>query len=103
MSANQADLPIVAMACVLGVSKAGCYAWTSRQPSVWAVADAALLKRIRTVHLSSRQTCVIARSNPSVLPPRLKCAIMPTLATELWPPDPKQTASEKPGAAQLHS
>ncbi|CAO4184877.1 transposase [Methylorubrum aminovorans] len=57
MSANQADLPIVAMACVLGVSKAGCYAWASRQPSVWAVADAALLKRIRTVHLSSRQTC----------------------------------------------
>ncbi|AWI88091.1 hypothetical protein C0214_07295 [Methylobacterium sp. DM1] len=57
MSANQADLSIVAMACVLGVSKAGCYALASRQPSVRAVADAALLKRIHTVHLGSRQTC----------------------------------------------
>lgn len=56
MSANQADFPIATMARTLGVSKAGYYAWTSRQPSAHAVADAALLKRIRTVHLSSRQT-----------------------------------------------
>ena len=55
MSANQADFPIATMARTLGVSKAGYYAWTSRQPSAHAVADAALLKRIRTVHLSSRQ------------------------------------------------
>lgn len=56
MSANQADFPIATMARTLGVSKAGYYAWTRRQPSAHAVADAALLKRIRTVHLSSRQT-----------------------------------------------
>lgn len=56
MNANQADFPIATMARTLGVSKAGYYAWTSRQPSAHAVADAALLKRIRTVHLSSRQT-----------------------------------------------
>jgi putative transposase len=56
MSANQADFPIATMARTLGVSKAGYYAWTSRQPSAHAVADATLLKRIRTVHLSSRQT-----------------------------------------------
>ena len=55
MSADQADFPIATMARPLGVSKAGYYAWTSRQPSAHAVADAALLKRIRTVHLSSRQ------------------------------------------------
>ncbi|EHP71492.1 IS3 family transposase, partial [Methylorubrum extorquens] len=56
MSANQADFPVTAMARVLGVSKAGYYAWAGREPSARAVADAALLKRIRTVHLGSRQT-----------------------------------------------
>ena len=56
MSANQACFPVAAMARVLGVSKAGYYAWAGRPPSARAVADAALLKRIRTVHLSSRET-----------------------------------------------
>ena len=44
------------MARVLGVSKAGYCAWVHRPPSAHAVADAALLKRVRTVHASSRQT-----------------------------------------------
>ncbi len=44
------------MARTLGVSKAGYYAWTSRQPAAHAVPDAALLKRLRTVYLSARQT-----------------------------------------------
>lgn len=56
MSANQADFPIAAMARVLGVSKAGYYAWANRDPSAREVADAALLKRIRTVHLGSHET-----------------------------------------------
>src|ERR1700750_1543401 len=56
MSANQAYFPIAAMARVLGVSKAGYYAWLQRPASAHAVADAALLKRVRTVHASSRQT-----------------------------------------------
>jgi len=56
MSANQACFPIATMARVLGVSKAGYYAWVHRPPSAHAVADAALLKRVRTVHASSRQT-----------------------------------------------
>ena len=38
------------------MSKAGYYAWLRRPPSAHAVADAALLKRVRTVHASSRQT-----------------------------------------------
>jgi putative transposase len=38
------------------VSKAGYYAWLHRRPSAYSVADAALLKRVRTVHASSRQT-----------------------------------------------
>jgi putative transposase len=45
----------------LGVSKAGYSAWASWQPSARAVADAALLKRICTVHLGSRQTYGVPR------------------------------------------
>ena len=56
MSANQAVFPVSVMARVLGVSKAGYYAWLHRPPSAHAVADAALLKRVRTVHATSRQT-----------------------------------------------
>jgi len=56
MSANQACFPIATMARVLGVSKAGYHAWLRRPPSAHAVADEALLKRVRTVHASSRQT-----------------------------------------------
>jgi putative transposase len=56
MSANQASFPIATMARVLGVSEAGYHAWLHRPPSARAVADAALLKRIRTVHAGSRET-----------------------------------------------
>src|ERR1700712_5789677 len=56
MSANQACFPVATMARVLGVSKAGYYAWRHRPLSRRAVADAALLKRVRTVHISSRAT-----------------------------------------------
>jgi len=56
MSANQALFPVETMARVLDMSKAGFYAWRHRPPSRHAVADAALLKRVRTVHASSRQT-----------------------------------------------
>jgi len=56
MSASQACFPVATMARVLGVSKAGFYAWLHRPPSAHAVADVALLKRVRTVHASSRQT-----------------------------------------------
>ncbi|HEY2682693.1 MAG TPA: IS3 family transposase, partial [Steroidobacteraceae bacterium] len=56
MSANQACFPVATMARVLGVSKAGFYAWRQRPPSLHAVADEMLLKRVRTVHASSRQT-----------------------------------------------
>ncbi|GAV37003.1 IS2 transposase TnpB [Roseomonas sp. TAS13] len=56
MSVNQACFPIATMARVLGVSKAGYHAWLRRPPSARAVADEALLKRVRTVHATSRQT-----------------------------------------------
>ena len=56
MTAHQACFPIAAMARVLGVLTAGYYAWAKRLPSARAVAKATLLKRIRTVHVGSRQT-----------------------------------------------
>jgi putative transposase len=55
MSTNQAIFPVCVMARVLGVSTAGYYAWRDRPPSAHAQTDAALLKRVRTVHATSRQ------------------------------------------------
>jgi putative transposase len=55
MSANQARFPVETMARVLGVSKPGYYAWRHRPPSAHARADAALLERIRAVHIASRE------------------------------------------------
>ena len=71
MNANQAAFPVATMApgtaprsfppgdrcaIVLGVSEAGYYAWLRCPPSAHALADAALLKRVRTVHACSRGT-----------------------------------------------
>jgi len=56
MSANQAFVTIAAMARALGVSTAGSYAWRSRLPLARAIADDALLRRVRTIHAVSRGT-----------------------------------------------
>ena len=56
MSAHQAVFPVAVMARVLGVSEAGFHGWRRRPVSAHAVADAALLKRIRTIHAGSRET-----------------------------------------------
>ena len=56
MSANQAEFPIATMARVLGVSASGYHAWRGRAPSARAVEDKMLLKRVRTVHATSRET-----------------------------------------------
>jgi putative transposase len=56
MSAHQAVFPVAVMARVLGVSEAGFHAWRRRPVSAHAVADAALLKRIRMIHAGSRHT-----------------------------------------------
>ena len=56
MSTNQASFPIAIMARVLGVSRAGFYAWRDRPPSAHVQADEVLLARVRTVHAASRQT-----------------------------------------------
>ncbi len=54
------------MACVLGVSRAGFYAWQNRPPSAHAQANAALLSRVRTVHATSRQTYGAPRVHASL-------------------------------------
>lgn len=56
MSAHQADFPIATMARVLGVSVSGYYAWRRRPASARDTADAALLRRIRTIHAASHGT-----------------------------------------------
>ena len=61
MSANQATFPIAVVARVLGVSESGFHAWRQRAASAHAAADAALLKRVRTVHASSRETYGVLR------------------------------------------
>ena len=54
MKANQALSPVRTMARVLGVSKAGFYAWSGRAPSAHHMADGALLARVQDVHAASR-------------------------------------------------
>src|SRR5271165_1764432 len=56
MSAHQAIFPVTVMARVVGVSVSGFHAWRCRPPSAPAIADTALLKQIRIVHASSRET-----------------------------------------------
>jgi putative transposase len=56
MSANRAEFPIATMARVLGVSRSGYHAWRSRPPSARAVEDKMLMKKVRTVHTTSRET-----------------------------------------------
>jgi putative transposase len=67
MRANQAVFPIATMARVLGVSTAGYCAWMCRSPSARATADAALLKRIRTVHATSHGTYGAPRVHAELL------------------------------------
>src|SRR5258708_3428515 len=66
MSAHQAVFPIATMARVLGVSKAGYYAWLRRSPSARAVADRVLIKRIRTIHVTSHETYGVPRIHAEV-------------------------------------
>ena len=56
MSANQAEFPIATMAGVLGVSVSGYHAWRARAPSAHAIEDKMLLRKVRTVHTTSRET-----------------------------------------------
>ena len=56
IDAEKAHHQVSRLCRVLGVARAGYYAWASRPPSARAVADAALLEQIRDIHASSRGT-----------------------------------------------
>lgn len=56
MSVHQSEFPIATIDRVLGVSPSGSCAWRSRPASAHATSDAALLRRIRTIHAASHGT-----------------------------------------------
>jgi putative transposase len=56
IEAERANYPVAVLCRILGVSKSGYYAWRCRPPSKRSGEDAALTKKIREVHLRSRET-----------------------------------------------
>ena len=56
MKANQGVYPASTMCRLLGVSSSGYHAWKDRPTSARAMADAALMERIRAIHQRSRGT-----------------------------------------------
>ncbi len=56
MTANQAVFPVQMMARVMGVSRSGFYAWSTRPPSTRAIADGRLTERIGKIHSASKET-----------------------------------------------
>ena len=66
MKAHQAEHSVVLMARVLGVSRAGYYAWAGREPSRRAQADQLLLEKIRAVHMESRGTYGVRRMHAAL-------------------------------------
>jgi putative transposase len=61
MTAHQAFHCLAPMACVLGVSPSGYYAWRKRPLSVRACADVELTARIQAIHRESRGTYGVPR------------------------------------------
>ncbi len=56
IDAERAGYPVVALCRMLEVSKSGYYAWRSRPPSERRQQDALLSKKIREIHIRSRET-----------------------------------------------
>jgi putative transposase len=55
IAARKAEHSIKTMCRVLGVSRSGFHAWTSRPPSARAVEDERLLERIHEIHQANRK------------------------------------------------
>ena len=53
---EKAHHPVSRLARVLGVARAGYYAWSSRPASARTLADQALTEQIRQIHARSRET-----------------------------------------------
>jgi transposase InsO family protein len=56
MEANRSEFKVTAMCRLYGVTRAGFYAWRSRERSKRERQNAALAERIRAVHQASRGT-----------------------------------------------
>ena len=56
IDAEKAHHPVSRLARVLGVARAGYYAWSSRPASARTLADQALTEQIRQIHARSRET-----------------------------------------------
>jgi putative transposase len=56
IDAERAHHPVSHLARVLGVARAGYYAWSSRPASARTLADQALTEQIRQIHARSRET-----------------------------------------------
>ena len=56
IDAERAHHPVSRLARVLGVARAGYYAWSSRPASARVLADQALTEQIRQIHVRSRET-----------------------------------------------
>ena len=56
IEAEKAHHGVSRLARVLGVARAGYYAWASRPPSARTLADQALTQQIRQIHARSRST-----------------------------------------------
>jgi putative transposase len=65
IDAEKAHHPVSRLARVLGVSRAGDYAWSTRPPSARMLADQALTEQIRQIHQRSRRTYGAPRITPS--------------------------------------
>jgi len=61
IDAQKAAYPITMLCRLVGVSRAGYYAWAHRGPSQRAQDDAALTEDIRAIHSTSRQTYGVPR------------------------------------------
>jgi putative transposase len=69
IAAEQAHHGVSRLARVLGVARAGYYAWASRPPSARTVADQALSDQIREIHARRRGTYGAHASTPSCASP----------------------------------
>lgn len=54
IAAEKADYPVDLMCRLLGVSRSGFYAWSTRAPSDRALGDAWLLEQIKEIHGANR-------------------------------------------------
>ena len=73
IAAEEARFPIALLCRVLGVSRAGYYAWRHRPPSARARADGEVTRRIHQIHAASRGTYGSPRVHAELCATGLPC------------------------------